>query len=163
MVKSTRLGRPDMDQYMKIALDEAYEGIENGDGGPFGAVIVKDGKVIGKGHNRVVKNADPTCHGEMEAIRDACRRLGTFDLSGSTIYTTGEPCPMCLGAIMWANIEKVYYGCDVKDTEAIGFRDDKFYELSKLENKRKFLAELDRDECLKLYAEYMRKTNKTAY
>lgn len=163
MVKSTRLGRPDMDQYMKIALDEAYEGIENGDGGPFGAVIVKDGKVIGKGHNRVVKNADPTCHGEMEAIRDACRRLKTFDLSGSTIYTTGEPCPMCLGAIMWANIEKVYYGCDVKDTEAIGFRDDKFYELSKIENKRKFLAELDRDECLKLYSEYMRKTNKTAY
>lgn len=163
MVKSTRLGRPDMDQYMKIALDEAYEGIENGDGGPFGAVIVKDGKVIGKGHNRVVKNADPTCHGEMEAIRDACRRLKTFDLSGSTIYTTGEPCPMCLGAIMWANIEKVYYGCDVKDTEAIGFRDDKFYELSKIENKKKFLAELDREECLKLYAEYMRKTNKTAY
>ena len=152
-----------MDQYMKIALDEAYEGIENGDGGPFGAVIVKDGKVIGKGHNRVVKNADPTCHGEMEAIRDACRRLKTFDLSGSTIYTTGEPCPMCLGAIMWANIEKVYYGCDVKDTEAIGFRDDKFYELSKIENKKKFLAELDREECLKLYAEYMRKTNKTAY
>ena len=163
MVKSTRLGRPDMDQYMKIALDEAYEGIENGDGGPFGAVIVKDGKVIGKGHNRVVKNADPTCHGEMEAIRDACRRLKTFDLSGSTIYTTGEPCPMCLGAIMWANIEKVYYGCDVKDTEAIGFRDDKFYELSKIENKKKFLAELDREECLKLYSEYMGKTNKTAY
>lgn len=163
MVKSTRLGRPDMDQYMKIALDEAYEGIENGDGGPFGAVIVKDGKVIGKGHNRVVKNADPTCHGEMEAIHDACKRLKTFDLSGSTIYTTGEPCPMCLGAIMWANIEKVYYGCDVKDTEAIGFRDDKFYELSKPENKKKFLAELDREECLKLYAEYMRKTNKTAY
>lgn len=163
MVKSTRLGRPDMDQYMKIALDEAYEGIENGDGGPFGAVIVKDGKVIGKGHNRVVKNADPTCHGEMEAIRDACRRLKTFDLSGSTIYTTGEPCPMCLGAIMWANIEKIYYGCDVKDTEAIGFRDDKFYELSKIENKKKFLAELDREECLKLYAEYMGKTNKTAY
>ena len=84
-----------MDQYMKLALDEAYEGINNGDGGPFGAVIVKDGKVIGKGHNKVVKNADPTCHGEMEAIRDACKNLGTFDLSGSIIYTTGEPCPMC--------------------------------------------------------------------
>ncbi len=152
-----------MDQYMKLALDEAYEGINNGDGGPFGAVIVKDGKVIGKGHNKVVKNADPTCHGEMEAIRDACKNLGTFDLSGSIIYTTGEPCPMCLGAIMWANIDKVYYGCDVKDTERIGFRDDKFYELSKPENKKKFVLELDRDECLKLYEDYLKKTDRTAY
>ena len=152
-----------MDQYMKLALDEAYEGINNGDGGPFGAVIVKDGKVIGKGHNKVVKNADPTCHGEMEAIRDACKNLGTFDLSGSTIYTTGEPCPMCLGAIMWANIDKVYYGCDVKDTERIGFRDDKFYELSKPENKKRFVSELDREECLKLYEAYLKKTDRTAY
>ena len=152
-----------MDQYMKLALDEAYEGINNGDGGPFGAVIVKDGKVIGKGHNKVIKNADPTCHGEMEAIRDACKNLGTFDLSGSIIYTTGEPCPMCLGAIMWANIDKVYYGCDVKDTERIGFRDDKFYELSKPENKKKFVLELDRDECLKLYEDYLKKTDRTAY
>ena len=148
---------------MKLALDEAYEGINNGDGGPFGAVIVKDGKVIGKGHNKVVKNADPTCHGEMEAIRDACKNLGTFDLSGSTIYTTGEPCPMCLGAIMWANIDKVYYGCDVKDTERIGFRDDKFYELSKPENKKRFVSELDREECLKLYDDYLKKTDRTAY
>ncbi len=152
-----------MDQYMKLALDEAYEGINNGDGGPFGAVIVKDGKVIGKGHNKVVKNADPTCHGEMEAIRDACKNLGTFDLSGSIIYTTGEPCPMCLGAIMWANIDKVYYGCDVKDTERIGFRDDKFYELSKPENKKRFVSELDREECLKLYEVYLKKTDRTAY
>ena len=152
-----------MDQYMKLALDEAYEGINNGDGGPFGAVIVKDGKVIGKGHNKVVKNADPTCHGEMEAIRDACKNLGTFDLSGSIIYTTGEPCPMCLGAIMWANIDKVYYGCDVKDTERIGFRDDKFYELSKPENKKRFVSELDREECLKLYEAYLKKTDRTAY
>ena len=152
-----------MNQYMKLALDEAYEGINSGDGGPFGAVIVKDGKVIGKGHNRVVKNADPTCHGEMEAIRDACKNLSTFDLSGSTIYTTGEPCPMCLGAIMWANIDKVYYGCDVKDTKRIGFRDDKFYELSKPENKKEFVNELDRDACLKLYEDYLKKTDRTAY
>lgn len=152
-----------MDQYMKIAIEEAYDGINAGDGGPFGAVIVKDGKIIGRGHNRVVKNGDPTCHGEMEAIRDACKKMGTFDLSGSTIYTTGEPCPMCLGAILWANIEKVYYGCNVIDTERIGFRDEKFYELSKPEHKARFETELDRDECLKLYDEYLKKTNRTAY
>lgn len=152
-----------MDQYMKIAIEEAYDGINAGDGGPFGAVIVKDGKIIGRGHNRVVSNGDPTCHGEMEAIRDACKKMGTFDLSGSTIYTTGEPCPMCLGAILWANIEKVYYGCNVIDTERIGFRDEKFYELSKPENKARFETELDRDECLKLYDEYLKKTNRTAY
>lgn len=152
-----------MDQYMKIAIEEAYDGINAGDGGPFGAVIVKDGKIIGRGHNRVVSNGDPTCHGEMEAIRDACKKMGTFDLSGSTIYTTGEPCPMCLGAIMWANIEKVYYGCNVIDTERIGFRDEKFYELSKPENKARLQTELDRDECLKLYDEYLKKTNRTAY
>lgn len=152
-----------MDQYMKIAIEEAYDGINAGDGGPFGAVIVKDGKIIGRGHNRVVKNGDPTCHGEMEAIRDACKKMGTFDLSGATIYTTGEPCPMCLGAILWANIEKVYYGCNVIDTERIGFRDEKFYELSKPENKARLQTELDRDECLKLYDEYLKKTNRTAY
>lgn len=152
-----------MDQYMKIAIEEAYDGINAGDGGPFGAVIVKDGKIIGRGHNRVVKNGDPTCHGEMEAIRDACKKMGTFDLSGSTIYTTGEPCPMCLGAILWANIEKVYYGCNVIDTERIGFRDEKFYELSKPGNKARLQTELDRDECLKLYDEYLKKTNRTAY
>ena len=152
-----------MDQYLKIAIEEAYDGINAGDGGPFGAVIVKDGKIIGRGHNRVVKNGDPTCHGEMEAIRDACKKMGTFDLSGSTIYTTGEPCPMCLGAILWANIEKVYYGCNVIDTERIGFRDEKFYELSKPENKARLQTELDRDECLKLYDEYLKKTNRTAY
>ena len=152
-----------MDQYMKIAIEEAYDGINAGDGGPFGAVIVKDGKIIGRGHNRVVKNGDPTCHGEMEAIRDACKKMGTFDLSGSTIYTTGEPCPMCLGAILWANIEEVYYGCNVIDTERIGFRDEKFYELSKPENKARLQTELDRDECLKLYDEYLKKTNRTAY
>ena len=78
-----------MDKFMEMAIEEAYEGIRNGDGGPFGAVIVKDGKVIGKGHNRVLKNQDPTCHGEVEAIRDACKNIKNFDLKGSTIYTTG--------------------------------------------------------------------------
>jgi guanine deaminase len=144
-----------MNEYMKLAIEEATYGIEHAHGGPFGAVIVKDGKVIGKGHNQVLKNNDPTCHGEIMAIHDACKNLGTFDLSGSVIYTTGEPCPMCLGAILWANIGKVYYGCNVIDTEKIGFRDEKFYELSKPERKGDFVKELDRDACLKLYDEYL--------
>lgn len=139
---------------MQIALDEAYNGIGNGDGGPFGCVITRDNKIVGRGHNRVLKNEDPTCHGEMEAIRDACRQLKTHDLSGCELYTTAEPCPMCLGGIMWANITKVYYGCNVQDTNDIGFRDEKFYDflhgkadLLKLENFK-------RGDCLELFRNY---------
>ena len=99
-----------MDKFMKIAISEARKGISAGHGGPFGCVIVKDGKIVGKGHNEVVKRNDPTCHGEVMAIRDACKNIGSFDLSGCDLYTTAEPCPMCAGAIMWANIKKVWYG-----------------------------------------------------
>lgn len=151
-----------MNKYMFIAIEEARHGIRNGHGGPFGAVIVKDGEIIGKGHNQVILNNDPTCHGEMMAIHDACKKLGTFDLSGSVIYTTGEPCPMCLGAILWANIEKVYFGCNIIDTEDIGFRDNKFYNRSE-EEKKEFSICLDRDECLKLYEEYKSLENKKEY
>lgn len=151
------------DRYMDIALKEAYDGISHGHGGPFGSVVVRDGEIVGRGHNRVILNNDPTCHGEMEAIRDACRTLGTFDLSGCELYTTAEPCPMCLGAIMWANISKVYYGCTKQDTADIGFRDDDFYrhitgELSVLE-----LCECGRDSCLELFEKYKAKKNKKKY
>ena len=115
------------DKFMKAAISEAQKGIRAGHGGPFGCVIVKDGNIVGKGHNEVIKRNDPTCHGEMEAIRDACARLGTEDLSGCELYTTAEPCPMCLGGILWANIKRVYYGCSRQDTHGIGFRDDVFY------------------------------------
>ena len=115
-------------KFMKEAIKEAYDGINKKHGGPFGAVIVKNGKVIGKGHNRVLKDKDPTCHGEIIAIREACKNLNSFDLSGSVLYTTAEPCPMCKGAILWANISKVYYGCNIEDTDKIGFRDQKFYD-----------------------------------
>ena len=148
---------------MQIAIDEAREGIRNGHGGPFGAVIVKDGVVVGKGHNQVVKNNDPTCHGEIMAIHKACKKLGTFDLSGCEIYTTGEPCPMCMSAILWANIEKVYYGCNILDTEDIGFRDKKFYEMQQIDARKQFVHELDRKQCLKLYGEYKRITDKVNY
>lgn len=151
-----------MNKYMRMAINEAKKGIRNGHGGPFGAVIVKDGVVIGKGHNQVVRNNDPTCHGEMMAIHKACKNIGTFDLSGCEIYTTGEPCPMCMAAILWANIEKVYYGCNVVDTEDIGFRDKKFYDMSE-EERNNMVVELDRKACLKLYAEYKNITDKTHY
>lgn len=141
-------------KFMEIAIEEAKNGITNGHGGPFGAVVVKNDEIVGRGHNKVLKNLDPTCHGEIMAIKDACKNLKTFDLTGCEIYTTGEPCPMCMCAIFWANIEKVYYGCNIKDTEKIGFRDAKFYEMSKKENREKTVIELDREECLKLYAEY---------
>src|SRR5574344_2757519 len=150
-----------MNKYMQLAIEEAKFGIEHGHGGPFGAVIVKDDKVIGQGHNQVIKNGDPTCHGEIMAIHDACKNLGTFDLSGSVIYTTGEPCPMCLGAILWANISKIYYGCNVVDTREIGFRDEQFYQMSKPEAKAEFVKELDRSECLKLYDEYKKISDHT--
>lgn len=151
-----------MNKFMLLAIEEARHGIQNGEGGPFGTVIVKDGKVVGSGHNQVVLNNDPTCHGEMQAIRNACKNLNTFDLSGCELYTTGEPCPMCYGAILWANISKVYYGCNIIDTEDIGFRDNKFYSMTE-EEKKQFIVELDREECLKLYEEYKSIEKKTNY
>lgn len=149
-------------KFMKYAINEAYKGIHLGHGGPFGSVIVKDGKIISKGHNRVLLNNDPTCHGEVDAIRKAGKKLGTFDLKGCTIYTTGYPCPMCFCAILWANIDKVYYGCNTTDTEIIGFRDKEFEEqipAKKISN----CVELSRDECLKLYQDYNNIENKKNY
>ncbi|MCR5715593.1 MAG: nucleoside deaminase [Lachnospiraceae bacterium] len=140
--------------YMEEAIKEAYIGIRKRDGGPFGTVIVRDGQIVGRGHNRVLAKKDPTCHGEMEAIRDACANLGTHDLSGCELYTSAEPCPMCLGGILWANISKVYYGCNRKDTNDIGFRDDWFYDYLDGKNDILKLEEFDRDACLKLFEEY---------
>ncbi|MGE4342464.1 MAG: nucleoside deaminase [Bacilli bacterium] len=151
-----------MNKFMRSAIKEAQKGIHKGHGGPFGAVIVKDGKVVARGHNQVVKNNDPTCHGEMQAIRAASKKLGTFDLSGCDIYTTGEPCPMCMGAILWANIGKVYYGCNIDDTEKIGFRDSVFYQMQE-EGMGDKVLELDRKACLKLYEEYLAINDRTNY
>lgn len=149
--------------FMQAALEEAYAGIKAGDGGPFGTVIVKDGEIVGHGHNRVVVNQDPTCHGEMEAIRDACRNLGTFDLSGCELYTTAEPCPMCLGATLWANIPVVYYGCTREDSDGIGFRDEVFYEYLAGENDLLTVSEFERERCLELFEAYTEIEGKTAY
>ena len=152
-----------MNPYMKAAIAEARKGIRAGHGGPFGAVIVKDGVIIAKGHNQVVKNNDPTCHGEIMAIHKACKVLGTFDLKGCEIYTTGEPCPMCLSAILWANIDKIYYGCNIDDTELIGFRDKRFYEMQEPGKREELIHELDRKACLKLYKEYQAIEGKVEY
>ncbi|MCI6257961.1 MAG: nucleoside deaminase [Spirochaetia bacterium] len=151
-----------MNDFMKLAVEEAEKGIASNEGGPFGCVIVKNGEVVGKGHNQVVKNKDSTCHGEMMAIRDACRKTGNFDLSGCELYTTGEPCPMCFGAILWANISKVFYGCNIKDTEKIGFRDRRFYEDSE-KIKAELFEENGREECLELYRKYSQRVEKTNY
>lgn len=139
-----------LNPHMSEAYWEAIRGVEAGDGGPFGAVIVRDGVIVGRGHNRVLKKKDPTCHGEMEAIRDACQYLNTHDLSGCEIYTTGYPCPMCFCAIRWANIEKIYYGCNTTDTELIGFR-DRLFEESLEQAKITMCEEVDREACLNIY------------
>ena len=142
-------------ELMRLAIAEAREGIHAGHGGPFGTVIVIDGKIVGRGHNCVLLLNDPTCHGEVAAIRDAGKNLGTFDLSGCELYTTGEPCHMCLCACMWANISKIYYGCTIEDNSIIGFRDGKFDEIFGGRDKLgDYMLEIGRDECLKLFEEY---------
>jgi len=154
-----------MNKYMEMAIKEAEKGICANHGGPFGSVIVKDGVVIAKGHNHVVANNDPTCHGEIDAIRKACKKLQTFDLSGCDIYTTGEPCPMCLSACLWANINNIYYGCSIKDNEKIGFRDKVFYknlEISTIKMQDRII-QIDHKECLELFDKYMKTENKTNY
>lgn len=151
-----------MNKFMKIALEETESEIKNNEGGPFGCVIVKNGIIVGRGHNQVVMRKDPTCHGEVMAIRDACKNLDTFDLSECELYTTGEPCPMCFGAILWSNIAKVYYGCNIEDTEIIGFRDKRFYEKSD-DLKKQLFIETDRSECLELYKKYNETREKTNY
>ncbi len=138
-----------------MAIQEAGAGIRAGHGGPFGSVIVKAGKVVGRGHNMVVANKDSTAHGEIMAIKNAEENLATYDLSGCELYTTGEPCPMCLAACLWANIDKVYYGCTISDNADIGFRDQKFDELlGGRSNLSGYMEETERDACLKLFEEY---------
>ncbi|MFK8008566.1 MAG: nucleoside deaminase [Saprospiraceae bacterium] len=113
--------------FMQRAIDISRKGMESNDGGPFGAVIVKDGKIIAEGNNRVTSSNDPTAHAEVVAIRNACQELDTFQLDGCIIYTSCEPCPMCLGAIYWARPDKMFYACTKEDAARIGFDDDFIY------------------------------------
>ena len=134
---------------MQEAIKEAHKGISDKEGDPFGSVIVKDNKIVGRGHNQVLKNNNCTCHGEMQAIRDACKNLNTFDLSGCELYTTAAPCPTCTRAIQWANIDTVYYECTLEDTDSIRFRDVEFQQ-----NKLVY-EELDREQYLSLFKDYV--------
>ena len=141
--------RKNMNKYMEIAKNKSIQGFKNKEGGPFGAVITdKDGNIIAEGNNRVLCSNDPT----------ACEKLKTYDLSGYILYTSCEPCPMCLSAIIWANIKNVYYGCTKEDAGDIGFRDDVIYKYLKGENKDLInLKQEDRDECIKAFEEYKNK------
>ena len=145
-----------MNKFMKKSNDLANKGIENKEGGPFGAVIVdKQGKIISTGNNKVLKTNDPTAHAEIVAIRNACKKMKTNDLSEFTLYSSCEPCPMCLSAIIWSNIKNVYYGCTKKDAGSIGFRDDIIYEYLKGKNKSLLnIKQIDREECLKTMKKY---------
>ncbi len=151
-------------EFMREAIRLANDSVRKG-GGPFGAVIVKDGKIVAGSSNRVTIDLDPTAHAEVNTIRQACRELGTFDLSGCTIYTSCEPCPMCLGAIYWAHIDRIYYGNTRKDARDINFADDFIYEeLDRpLSNRTVPIIPLLRDETLESFRLWSMKEDKTEY
>jgi len=141
---------------MDLAVREAMQGSRQGKGGPFGAVIVKDGQVISTACNEVTSSNDPTAHAEILAIRRASEKLGTYDLSGCVIYATGEPCPMCLSAIIWANIKQVFYALNAEDAEKIGFRDEKIYRHLRGEEKIVGIEMIESKRAGELYEEYIR-------
>ena len=158
-----------MNDFMDVAIDLSDDNFDKNYGGPFGACIVKDGKIIGKGINRVIKEHDPTAHAEVVAIRNACKSLGTHDLTGCELYTSCYPCPMCLSAIIWANIKKVYYGNTKEDAADIGFRDDFIYNyLDKLNDDKMDksvlnLKSMNREEAIKVFDRYKEQENKIEY
>ena len=142
---------------MRLAADKARTTMRDNAGGPFGAAIVKDGEIIAVSSNSVLGSHDPTAHAEVNAIREACKKLGTHDLTGCEIYATGYPCPMCMGAIIWANIKKVYVSGLPEDAENIGFRDDYIYRFIKVHLEDVSVCEiknLDRNIAKELYNEY---------
>ena len=151
--------------FLRRAIELSRMGMQRGDGGPFGAVIVRAGEIVGEGWNRVVATNDPTAHAEILAIRDACHRLGTFVLAGDDLYTSSEPCPMCLSAIYWSRLARVFYGNTVADAAAIGFDDTMILdELQKPSTVRlipatRFLA----DEAIAVFREYSAKPDRVRY
>lgn len=151
--------------YMRRAIELAHIGVDAGGGGPFGCVVVKDDRIVGEAHNMVLADNDPTAHAEVSAIRAACRNLGTFQLDGCTIYTSCEPCPMCLGAIYWARPDKVYYAATRDDAAAAGFDDAFIYDELNLEpvNRRISAEILLHDEAVKVFELWQQKPDKTDY
>lgn len=153
------------EEFMREAIALSRKGMESNEGGPFGCIVVKDGKIIGRGNNKVSSTNDPTAHAEVTAIRDACRNLGSFQLSGCDIYTSCEPCPMCLGAIYWARPERVFFANTRHDAAAIGFDDSMIYEEMSIDmSRRKIpLQALCREEALDVFRAWKEKDDKTLY
>jgi tRNA(Arg) A34 adenosine deaminase TadA len=152
------------EELMRRAIELSINSVKEG-GGPFGAVIARDGEIVAEGNNRVTINNDPTAHAEVNAIRNACAKLGVYDLEGCEIYTSCEPCPMCLGAIYWAHLDKIYYANDRKDAAKIGFDDDFIYkEIALSPYRRQKPSEiLLRDEAIKAFKMWQAKTDKKEY
>ena len=151
--------------FMREAIRLSIEKMQAGHGGPFGAVVVKDGEIIARGFNQVTSTHDPTCHAEVDAIRKACAALGTFQLAGCDLYTSCEPCPMCLGAIYWARPARVFYGNTKTDAAAIGFDDHFIYdEIGKPLNQRRIpMTELLREEAAAGFQAWEQQQNRTTY
>lgn len=150
---------------MAEAISLSRQGISQNEGGPFGCVVVKDDVIVGRGNNKVTSSNDPTAHAEIVAIRDACRNLGTYQLTDCEIYTTCEPCPMCLGAIYWARVKVIYYANNRTDAADIGFDDSMIYEEFgvDLENRRIPIKSIGREEALKVFQEWKDKEDKVKY
>ncbi len=155
----------EMNKYMEAAYKEALKNINGSDGGPFGAVIVKDGEIIAAAHNLVLASNDPTMHAEIAAIRRATEKLGRSRLEDCAIYATCEPCPMCMAAIIWAGIPEVYFGADRKDAEGVGFADNYIYKFisGTAEEKKTSVQVLDRAACLELFNKWMKKKDRKMY
>ncbi|MFC2142184.1 nucleoside deaminase [Acidobacteriota bacterium] len=153
-------------EFMQAAIEEAFQGMKGNEGGPFGAVVVRDGKIIARAHNEVISTGDPTAHAEIQAIRKACKILGGFVLSGCEIYSTCEPCPMCLGAVYWARIPRLYYGCSRADAELIGFSDKVIYDAIIEQDPAVCglaAVQFARDACLPLMEFWDKKSDKVTY
>ena len=152
-------------EFMRRAIELAQNGIDANDGGPFGAIVVRDGKIIGEGCNRVTSTNDPTAHAEIVAIRAACQNLNSFQLDGCTIYTSCEPCPMCLGAIYWARPAQMFFACNREDAARVGFDDDFIYdEIERpIEQRRIESINFLREEGLKVFENWAKKSDKTEY
>lgn len=152
-------------EFMKRAIDLSREHMNANHGGPFGAVIVKDDQIIAEGWNCVTSSNDPTAHAEVEVIRKACKKLNTFDLQGCEIYSSCEPCPMCLAAIYWARISRIYYANTRSDAAAIKFDDDFFYQELNLPiaDRKVPMVQFGRDQALDVFAEWEKKTDKKDY
>mgnify|MGYP000968988887 FL=1 len=155
----------ELNKFMLRAIELSKASVYSGKGGPFGCVIVKDGKIVGEGNNQVTSTNDPTAHAELVAIRDACKNLNSFQLDGCEIYTSCEPCPMCLGAIYWARPDKIYYANTREDAQQIGFDDSFIYEEIPLEIARRKIPmiALERAAALEVFKAWQQKTDKKEY